>query len=148
MPGLVACPANQSLCDHNPPLWCHSRTQRRPLSSSAWPSSCPRTAARTQTVPLAAVQKVPVRMEAPVCQVPMLTAVTASLGSKADTVSLLVRKCPVPAHGCSLKPSHFLSGKEMSATTCIRRSTKFTRTSALKSAVRAQASRSPKQETK
>jgi hypothetical protein len=40
-------------------------------------------------VPLAAVQKMLVRMEAPVSQVPMPTAVTAGLGSKADTVSLV-----------------------------------------------------------
>lgn len=96
---------------------------------------------KRKQVPLAAVQKTPVRMEAPVSQVPMPTAVTAGLGSKADTVSLPVKKCPAPAHGCSLRPSHFLSGKEMSATMCIRKSTKFTRTCALRSAARAQASK-------
>lgn len=94
-------------------------------------------------VPLAAVQKMLVRMEAPVSQVPMPTAVTAGLGSKADTVSLPVKKCPAPAHGCSLRPSHFLSGKATSATMCIRKSTKFTRTCALRSAARAQASGNP-----
>lgn len=29
-----------------------------------------------------------------------------------------VKKCLAPAHGFSLRPSHFLSGKEMSATMC------------------------------
>lgn len=43
-------------------------------------------------VPLAAVQKMPVRMGAPVSQVPMPTAVTAGLGSKADTVSLVSQR--------------------------------------------------------
>lgn len=38
---------------------------------------------------LAAVQKTSVRMEAPVSPVPVPTAVTAGLGSKADTVSLV-----------------------------------------------------------
>lgn len=44
-------------------------------------------------VPLAAVQKMPVRMEAPVSLEPVPTAVTAGLGSKADTVSLVSQSC-------------------------------------------------------
>lgn len=39
--------------------------------------------------PLGTVQKIPVRMEAPACQVWTPTAVTATQGSKADAVSLV-----------------------------------------------------------
>lgn len=89
--------------------------------------------------PLATVQKTPVRTEAPACPAWMPTAVTAAPGSKADAASLPAERCPSPARGSSLRRRPFRSGKEASATTCIRESTRCTQTPASERAVRAPA---------